>query len=81
MKAFRDKFGAHSEHGAVLASLPALAEFEAMFEFADAFYRLVSDVMVDVSPALVGTAVGSGTISIMKRLGIDAPRFDFPQNG
>ena len=60
LKLYRDKFGAHSEHGAVLASLPSIAEFEALFEFADGFYRLVSDSLLDIGPARIEARVGKG---------------------
>jgi hypothetical protein len=77
LKKFRDRFGAHSEHGAALESLPSVDEFEELFEFADSFYRLVSDALLDVGPALIGAQVAIGTLRVMKRLGIQKPRIDF----
>ena len=77
LRRFRDKFGVHSEHGATLKPLPSIAEFEALFEFGDAFYRLVSDVFIDVAPAPISAEVAVSATRVMECLGLENPKLDF----
>ena len=76
-RVYRDKVGAHSEHGAALDSLPSVDEFEQMFEFADSFYRLVSGGLLNIGPALVGAHVAVDVVAVLKRLGIVNPKINF----
>ena len=76
LKLYRNKFGAHNEHGAVLESLPSIAEFEALFQFADEFYQL-SDSLLDIGPAVFKGHVSKGVLRVMKALGIENPKYDF----
>jgi hypothetical protein len=80
LKIYRDKFGAHSEDGAELKPLPSLAEFESLFEFANEFYRLVSDTLLGFGPAPIVETVGRSAVMVMARLGIQNPRFDFEES-
>lgn len=78
LKYFRDKIGAHSEHGIVVDALPSLDECEQSFEFAVDFYRVVSAVYIDVIPAFIGSHVGDGLVRVMEALGIESPAVKFP---
>lgn len=77
IRKFRNKFGAHSEHGAKPTSLPSHKSFETLFDFGVDFYKMISDGILGVGPALMGGYVGVGTIKLMKKLGIEKPQFSF----
>lgn len=49
-KKYRDKFSAHSEYGAKQKYLPSYDDMEQLFDFANDFYRTISDSFINVSP-------------------------------
>ena len=77
IRKLRNKFGAHSEHGAKSASLPSHERFETLFEFGEDFYRTISNDILDVGPAPIDKRVGIGTLQLMKKLGIENPQLNF----
>lgn len=78
-KEFRDKFAVHSEFKFLVGSLPSQDEFEAIFDFSADFYRLVSESILDVGPALIGAHVGAGLVRIMTHMGVPNPKAYFPK--
>lgn len=78
LRRFRDKFASHSEHNFELGTLPSFEEFEALYNFADGFYRLVSEQFLDVGPALFELYVRTGFIRLLKAIGIRNPAQRFP---
>lgn len=79
LKEFRDTIGAHSDSRAAIGSLPSHAEFENLFTFANDFYRLVSDSVNNVGPAVVPKKVGRGFVRLMKSMGVQTVKFDFDE--
>lgn len=77
LKTYRDKMGAHSEHGFELDALPSIDAYEQCFAFAEGFYRTVMRECIDVSPALMGAKVGTSAIRVMRKLGLSEPVFNF----
>lgn len=73
LRRFRDKFASHSEHNFELGTLPSFEEFEALYTFADGFYRLISEEFLDVGPALFELYVRTGFIKLLKAIGIKNP--------
>jgi len=74
---FRNKFGAHSEAGAERKNLPSQAEFDALFDFAYAFYCLVACVVVGVGPATIECRAGVGFARLLNDMGVSEIRRDF----
>lgn len=73
LRRFRDKFASHSEHKFELGALPSLEEFEALYAFADGFYRLISEEFLEVGPALFPLYVRTGFIRLLQAIGIKNP--------
>jgi predicted DNA-binding mobile mystery protein A len=78
LRRFRDKFASHSEHNFELGTLPSFEEFEALYTFADGFYRLISEEFLDVGPALFELYVRTGFIKLLRAIGIKNPAQRFP---
>ena len=77
LKQFRDTIGAHSDSKASLKSLPSLEEFEALYEFANDFYRVISGIVLGVEPARVPQAAGKALLRIFESVGVSKLDFDF----
>ena len=77
LKEFRGTIGAHSDSRATITSLPSDKELEALFGFANEFYRLISHSIHNVGPAPVPRKVGHGFIRLLKSVGVSTPKFDF----
>ena len=58
-------------------TLPSLNEFEAFFDFAADFYRLVSDGLLGIGPTGFAPHAGTGLIRTLRNLGLSEARFDF----
>ncbi|RYD19405.1 MAG: hypothetical protein EOP88_19115 [Verrucomicrobiaceae bacterium] len=80
LRKFRDKFVAHSEFGAEIESLASQDEFETLFDFAADFYRLVSDTLLNIGPALIGGPVGVQMFDLLKSIEVPDPKFKFPSD-
>ena len=79
MKKYRDKIGAHAESKVDINFLPSHDEFESFFSFAKDFYEIISETIIDVSPAKFSGQVGKGFFKLMQSMGIDKPLFDFEE--
>jgi hypothetical protein len=79
LRRFRDKAGAHSETGFELESLASHDEFEALFEFANEFYRLVGDAILGIGPSPMAPHVETSLLKCLRRLGVGAPERQFPR--
>jgi len=77
LKKFRDTIGAHSDSKATIRSLPAHAELEILFGFANDFYELISSSMNNVDRASVPRRVGRGFIRLMESMGVHNAKFEF----
>ena len=77
LRTFRNKAAAHSEFGFKRVSLPSHNEFEALFAFAEDFYRLVHDSVNGVGPALMSSTVGSSLHKVIIRLGVTKAAYHF----
>lgn len=77
LREYRDKKGAHRESNKTIESLPSHDDFEALLEFIEEFYKIVSDYFLDIGPALIGRKVGFGLKKILEQLGVDEPKYDF----
>jgi predicted DNA-binding mobile mystery protein A len=78
LRQFRNKFASHSEHKFELGTLPSFEEFEALYAFADGFYRLISEEFLNVGPALFELYVRNGFKRLLKAIGIKHPVQRFP---
>ena len=83
LRQFRNQHVAHSEFmifrkGAKPdKTLPSLEEFEALFNFAVEFYKMVSDGLLNVGPSGFPPYAGTGLVRTLKNLGLPAAQFDF----
>lgn len=81
LRDFRNQRVAHTQFGGTrnrFKRLPSLDEFEAVFDFSEDFYRLISDGILNIGPALIGRQSGMGLVRTLKALGVTEARFDFP---
>jgi hypothetical protein len=77
LKKFRDRSIAHSDSRGADGELPSYAEFEGFLNFAEDFYRLVSDAVHDVVPATLRGEVAGALLDLMAQMGVKAPVVDF----
>jgi len=77
LRDFRNQQAAHSQLGAKFKNLPSIDEFELIFDFANDFYRLISDGILNVGPASFAPHAGTGLLNTFKNLGLADARFDF----
>lgn len=79
LRDFRNQYVAHSQFDAKkVKSLPSLDEYEAIFDFAADFYRLVSGGILNIGPAFISPRAGMGVLHTLKKLGLTDAKFDFP---
>lgn len=78
LKRHRDTIGAHSDHKASRDALPSHTEFEALYDFALDFYTVVAGAVIGVGPASVPRKSGPGLLRLLKAIGVENPKFDFP---
>jgi len=77
LKEFRDKIGAHSDSEANIQSLPSLAEFEILYDFASDFHELVRSSIDNLYPVIRPNSVGHGFVWLLQSLGLQEAKFDF----
>ena len=77
LRDFRNQQAAHSQLGAKFKNLPSIDEFELIFDFANDFYRLISDGILNVGPASFAPHAGTGLLNTFKNLGLTDAQFDF----
>ncbi len=58
-------------------TLPSLDQFEALFDFAVDFYKLVSDGLLNIGPTGFAPNAGTGLVRTLKHLGLAEAKFDF----
>lgn len=77
LRQFRNKFSTHSEFGFKLGPLPSHDDFEDLFQFANDFYRLVSESVNGAGPALMSSRAGPSLIRLLTEIGIESPKYHF----
>jgi hypothetical protein len=78
LRRYRNTHVAHSQLGARVKSLPSIDDFEAIFDFAVDFYKLISDGILNIGPTGFPPAAGVGLVRTFKNLGLTDALFDFP---
>ncbi len=81
LKLLRNKKVAHSQYPVPqIAALPSHAEYDLIFKFSDEMRRLLADIFSDGELHLlpIDPFVSRGLVALLKKLGVEDPKDDFP---